>query len=381
MNIITKMITRTLFSELEKRLFQGKAIILLGSRQTGKTTLIQALMENRDSHVLLNCDEALVRQQLEDANLSELRRIAGKNRFVFIDEAQRVKNIGLVLKLFTDQIPDVQLLVSGSSALELANEINEPLTGRKWEYRLFPISWQEFSNHLGYLEAQKQLELRLIFGMYPDVINHPGDEEEVLSQLNDSYLYKDLLAYKGIRKPEILEKLLRALALQIGNEISYNELSKIVQVDKNTVSSYIDLLEKVFIVFRLPAFSRNMRKEISRGRKIYFYDNGVRNAVISNFNSLELRTDKGALWENFLISERIKALHYHRKHRNHFFWRTTDQREIDFIEESGGKVYGYEFKWSPDAKVRLSRAFQKKYEAKMKVIHRRNFHDFVCGTE
>ncbi|MEX1130385.1 MAG: ATP-binding protein [Candidatus Woykebacteria bacterium] len=371
------MIERTVQAEIKARLFKGKAIIVLGSRQTGKTTLLRDIAEKHKPYLLLNCDEAIVRERLQDASKSELQRIVGNNKLVFIDEAQRVKNIGLVLKIITDQMSDVQLLVSGSSSFELTNEINEPLTGRKWEYQLYPISWNELSNDKGYLDSLSQLEHRLIYGMYPDVINHVGDEEEVLNQLSDSYLYKDLLAYKGIRKPDILEKLLRALALQVGSEVSYNELSRLLQIDKNTVSSYIELLEKVFVIFRLPAFSNNMRKEIRKPKKIYFYDNGIRNSIISNYQPFQLRTDKGALWENFLISERIKHLDYKRDRRNHFFWRTTDQQEIDLVEEKSGLIKGYEFKWSTSSKVRIPASFKKKYKAEVDVIHKDNFYDFV----
>ena len=296
------------------------------------------LLENQKDIVHLNCDEPVVRESLTDANLADLKRAIGKNKIVFIDEAQRVKNIGLTLKLITDNIREAQLIVTGSSSLDLANEINEPLTGRKWEFQLFPISWGEYVSYRGFLKAKSELNQRIIYGMYPDVINHPGDENEVLLQLSDSYLYKDLLAFKGIRKPDLLEKLLQALALQIGNEVSYNELSNMLQVDKNTVSRYIDLLEKTFVIFSIPSFSKNMRKEISKGKKIYFYDTGIRNAVISNFNSLELRTDKGALWENFLMSERLKSLRYAGKRAKMHFWRTTDQREIDYVETEADSI-------------------------------------------
>jgi len=371
------MIRRTLQSEIEEKLFKGKAIIVLGARQTGKTTLLKNIAEQLAPYTLLNCDEPIVRERLGNANLAELKRITGSNRVVFIDEAQRVPNIGVTLKLITDQLPDIQLLVSGSSSLELASEINEPLTGRKWEYRLYPVSWKEYSDHTGYLPAQGELEHRLIFGMYPDVINHPEDEEERLLQLSDSYLYKDLLGYEGIRKPDILENLLKALALQLGSEVSYNELARTLQIDKNTVSNYIDLLEKVFVVFRLPAFSRNMRKEITRGKKIYFYDNGIRNAVLSNFQKFSLRSDRGALWENFLISERKKTLHYNKKRVNHYFWRTTDQREIDLIEERPDGIRAYEFKWNQRSKTRIPKSFIKKYNTNVEVIHSENYVEFL----
>lgn len=371
------MIGRELRESIEKRLFKGKAIVLIGARQTGKTTLIHQMLEGQKDVIHLNCDEPVVREALTDANLPEIMRVISQNKVVFIDEAQRVKNIGLTLKLITDNIKEVQLIVTGSSSLDLANEINEPLTGRKWEYQLFPISWREYVKYRGYLKAKSELNQRILYGMYPDVINHPGDEYDVLMQLSDSYLYKDLLALKGIRKPDLLEKLLQALALQIGNEVSYNELSKLLRVDKNTVARYIDLLEKTFVIFSVPSFSKNMRKEISKGKKIYFYDCGIRNAVISNFNSLELRTDKGALWENFLFSERLKSLRYSGSRAKMFFWRTTDQREIDYIETGSGSVKAWEMKWNPKAKTKTFSSFKETYGTDIKIVTPDNFNDFL----
>lgn len=373
----TDMIKRKLTKSIEKKLFKGKAIVLTGARQTGKTTLVRKILEGQKHVVHLNCDEPAVREALTDANLPDLKRVVGQNRVVFIDEAQRVKNIGLTLKLIIDNIQETQLIVTGSSSLDLANEINEPLTGRKWEYQLYPVSWAEYVDYHGYLKAKSDINQRILYGMYPDVLNHPGDEYDVLMQLSDSYLYKDLLALKGIRKPDLLEKLLQALALQIGNEVSYNELSKLLLVDKNTVARYIDLLEKTFVIFSVPSFSRNMRKEISKGKKIYFYDCGIRNAVISNFNNLELRTDKGALWENFLFSERLKTLKYSAKRAKMHFWRTTDQREIDYIETESGSIRAWEMKWNPNAKTRKVSSFEDTYGTDIKIVTMNNFSDFL----
>jgi len=371
------MIDRELRQSIENKLFKGKAIIITGARQTGKTTLVHRVLDDQNNIVHLNCDEPVVRESLTNTNLADLQRVIGQNKIVFIDEAQRVKNIGLTLKLITDNIKEVQLIVTGSSSLDLANEINEPLTGRKWEFQLFPISWGEYVAYRGFLKAKSELNQRIIYGMYPDVINHPGDENEVLLQLSDSYLYKDLLAFKGIRKPDLLEKLLQALSLQIGSEVSYNELSKLLQVDKNTVAKYIDLLEKTFVVFSVPSFSKNMRKEISKGKKIYFYDCGIRNAVISNFNNLELRTDKGPLWENFLMSERLKSLRYAGKRAKMHFWRTTDQREIDYIETEAESVRAWEMKWNPNAKTKTVSAFEKSYKTDIEILTPDNFSDFL----
>ncbi len=372
------MIKRTLTNEIAKR--KGKAVVVLGPRQTGKTTLLTDIANSLGVYLLIDCDDIIARRVLEDANTEELRQLIGNHKVVFIDEAQRVTNIGVTLKIITDRFKDVQLLVSGSSALELANKINEPLTGRKWEYQLFPISWQELSNHYGYLPSVQQLENRLIYGMYPEVVTNPGNEKIILKNLTSSYLYKDLLSYSGIRKPEIIERLLQALALQIGNEISYNELSNTLQIDKNTVRSYMDLLEKAFIIFRLNPLSRNVRNEISTNRKVYFYDNGVRNALIANFNPLELRNDTGALWENFLVCERMKLISYEQQFVNTFFWRTKQQQEIDYIEEFDGQMNAYEFKWGKSAKYNFSNTFVKSYpNCKTQVVSRDNFHQFLTA--
>lgn len=376
------MIPRQLESLINKRIGTGKAIIIIGPRQTGKTTLMSKIAREQGDYLLLDGDDFTVRSNLESANTETLQQIIGSNNVILIDEAQRIKNIGLVLKIIIDQLKPGLLMVSGSSSLELANEINEPLTGRKWEYMLFPISWQELEEHKGYLVAQQQLENRLVYGFYPEIINNPGDEQSILKQLTSSYLYKDLLSYKGIKKPEVIEKLLRALALQIGSEVSYNELSGLVQVDKNTIQSYIDLLEKAFVIFRLQPLSRNIRNEISTSRKIYFYDNGVRNALISNFNPLHMRSDTGPIWENFLISERRKLLEYNQIHCNTYFWRTSYQQEIDYIEESGGKLNAFEFKWNPGKLARFSKSFLSAYDTGVSMtINRENFREFVKHTK
>ncbi|MBE9511150.1 MAG: ATP-binding protein [Bacteroidetes bacterium] len=298
-------------------------------------------------------------------------------KIVFVDEVQRISGTGLTLKIITDQFKDVQLLVSGSSSFDLSNKLNEPLTGRKWEYELFPISWEEYENHHGFIVSEQQIENRLLYGFYPEVLNNPGDEKEVLKQLVNSYLYRDILAYSDIRKPEVLEKLVQSLALQIGNEVSYNELAQIVGVDKNTISKYIDILQQEYVIFKLGSYSKNLRNEIKRNKKIYFYDNGVRNMVLGNFNSLDLRQDKGALWENFLISERKKQNIYKNSFAKMFFWRTKQQQEVDLVEEKEGILTGFEFKWNAKKNARLPKTFIEAYNANAEIIDKHNFREFV----
>ncbi len=376
------MILRSLSHTIQEKLFQGKALIILGARQTGKTTLIRQFYQKyQPQAIFLNCDEPLVREQLTNVGSTPLKQWLGDSQIIFIDEAQRVKNIGLTLKLIADQMPEQQLIVTGSSSLDIASEINEPLTGRKFEYFLYPIAYSELVAYRGRLEARSELERRIRYGMYPEVVLHAGQEEERLRQLASSYLYKDLLAYKDIRKPALLEKLLQALALQIGNEVSYPELGSLLGVDKLTVENYVQLLEQAFIIFRLHPLSRNLRNELNKKRKIYFWDTGIRNALISDFRSLNLRNDTGALWENFLISERLKANHYRQHYANYYFWRTHQQQEIDFVEEYEGGFYAYEIKWKADKPVRFPKTFTQAYPgSKTKGITPKNFEEFVGYT-
>jgi len=370
------MYIRTLSDTIENKIGKGKALILIGPRQVGKTTLIKSLIKDK-KHLFLDADDPTVRSILNKPNTEQIKSIIGTNKIIFIDEAQRISGIGLTLKIITDQFKDVQLFVSGSSAFDLSSELNEPLTGRKWEYELYPISWEEFENNHGYLVSEQQIENRILYGFYPDVLNNPGEEKDILKQLVNSYLYRDILAYSNIRKPEVLEKLVQALALQIGSEVNYNELAQIVGVDKNTISNYIDILQKGYVIFKLNSFSRNLRNEIKKNKKIYFYDNGVRNMVLGNFNSLELRQDTGALWENFLISERLKQNSYKNRYTKMYFWRTKQQQEVDLVEENNGIITGFEFKWNAKKKLRLPRTFVNEYNATEKIIDRNNFREFV----
>lgn len=373
---IYRMITRSVQSRIESKIGKGKAIIIVGPRQVGKTTLIKKFLAEED-YQFFDGDDPTIRNILDTPNTETIRRLIGNKKIVFIDEGQRINGIGLTLKIIIDQFKDIQLWVSGSSSFTLFDKLNEPLTGRKWEYELFPISWEEYENHFGYLRAEQQLETRLLFGFYPDVINYPGDEIEVLQNLVNSYLYRDLLAYADIRKPEVLDNLVQALALQVGSEVNYNELSQLIGVDRNTVIKYIDILEKGYVIFRLKSYSRNVRNEIKKGRKIYFYDNGIRNTIIGNFDELKLRVDRGALWENFLVSERIKQNKYKLTLARPYFWRTTQQQEIDYVEERSQQLQAFEFKWNPRKKVKLPKTFTDNYKADSLVVTRDNFRKFV----
>ena len=373
------MINRTIKPHVESKLFRGKALILFGPRQVGKTTLVTSLLSGKEKVIYLNGDEADVRTLLTNTTSSMLKTIIGDNKIVFIDEAQRIENIGITLKLFTDQIKEVQVIASGSSAFELANRINEPLTGRKYEFHLYPLSFGEMVSHHGLLEEKRLLTHRLIYGYYPEIVTSPGEENELLKLLADSYLYKDLLALNSINKPALLEKILKALALQIGSEVSFHELGQLVGADNQTIERYIELLEKAFVVFRLPTLSRNVRNELKKAKKIYFYDNGIRNAIINNFTIVENRTDIGGLWENFIISERVKFLANNNLVRDKFFWRTTQQQEIDYVEELEGKFSAFEFKWNTKkASTKFPKTFTANYPIeKTLVVTPANIEEFV----
>ncbi|MCC5940643.1 MAG: ATP-binding protein [Balneolaceae bacterium] len=372
------MIKRQLQEMVEERLFSGKAIVLIGARQVGKTTLVKTVLETRKTEIrFFDGDDPTVRRLLDEPNTEQIRQMIGEAETVFIDEAQRLPNIGLTAKIITDQFKDKQLILSGSSAFELNSSIQEPLTGRKWTYSLFPVSWKEWQDHLGYLKAEQDLENRLIYGFYPDVLNHTTRQGDILDELVDSYLYKDILNYAGIRKPDMIQKLVQAISYQVGQEVVYKEIGDLISLDPKTVSHYIDILEQAFVVFRLPAFSKNLRNEIKKNKKIYFFDNGVRNAVIHDYDPFVNRTDKGALWENFLISERLKQLKYARRKAGMFFWRTKQQQEVDYVEVRGKEISGYEFKWNPKKNIRFPKTFTKNYSQNIHGIHRDNFRNFV----
>ncbi len=374
------MIKRSISNQVQKRMDDKKVIIILGPRQVGKTTLLKN--EFADQQALwLNGDDLDVRTHLSNPTSTYLSHIIGKASIVIIDEAQRIENIGLTLKILHDSIPNIKVIATGSSSFELANKINEPLTGRKWEFNLWPISFGEMISHHSFLTESRLLEHRLIYGWYPEVINNPGQEIEILNQLSDSYLYKDILTWEDIKKPHKLEALVQALAFQIGQQVSYNELAKTVGLNNETITRYIDLLEKAFIVFRLPSFSRNLRNELKKSRKIYFYDVGIRNSVIKNWNPVNLRADIGSLWENFLIVERMKYKSYHNLYTNDYFWRTSAQQEIDFIEDYKGVIHAYEFKWNLKKTGKFSKSFRDAYpEHKLMIVNPNNYIDFITGN-
>ena len=372
------MVPRILSEKIRNQLFKGKAIILFGSRQTGKTSLLHELFPAKDDIVWLNGDDLEVQGIVSQINTAQWRTIMADKKVLVIDEAQMIENIGLRMKLVTDQLKDVQLVATGSSAFELANRLNEPLTGRKWEHHLYPLSFAEMANHNGLIEERSLLNHRLIYGYYPEVVTSPGNERNVLKNLTDSYLYKDILTFGGIKKSNKLTSLLQAIAFQLGSQVSYSELANTVGMDSKTVESYIDLLEKSYIIFRLPSFSRNMRNELKHSRKIYFYDNGVRNAIISNFLPVMSRTDTGALWENFAVSERIKHNEYYDHWCNRYFWRTHKQKEIDYIEEYDGVLHAYEFKYNPRKSTKIPKDFAAAYpDATFKEVTPANIEEFL----
>lgn len=372
------MINREIHNSILVDFKRKKVIVLLGARQVGKTTLLEELSSKEKKCLFLNCDNLDDKLLLEEKTSTELKLLLSPYEIIFIDEAQRVKNIGLTIKMIGDLKLAGQVLVTGSSSLDMANEINEPATGRIIEYQLFPFSLSELATHTSKREEQRLLGQRMIYGLYPEVINEPADAKRTLITLTNNYLYKDLFTYKGMKKPDILQKLVRALALQLGSEVSYNELSNLLGVDKETIENYINLLEKCFVVFRLDSFNRNLRNEIKKGKKVYFYDNGVRNAVISNFAPLELRNDVGALWENLMISERVKRNSYSKNFATQYFWRTHDQKEIDLVEDQDGVLTTFEFKWNTKSKASLPKSFTEAYPNSIfKVITPDDFWEFV----
>lgn len=376
------MISRTLETPIANDFRKHKVIVLLGARQVGKTTLLKHLSDKYSKVLSLNCDNLDDKTLLENRSSTELANMLEAYDLILIDEAQRVSGIGLTLKIIGDLKMNNQVIVTGSSSLDIADKINEPATGRLIEYNLYPLSLEELSAYTSVREESRLLSHRMVYGLYPEIVTDPADAKRTLIHLTNNYLYKDLLSFRGIKKPDTLQNLVRALALQLGNEVSYNELSNMIGIDKETVENYINLLEKCFVIFRLSSFSRNMRNEIKKGKKIYFYDNGIRNAVISNFAPLELRNDTGALWENFMISERIKHNSYNNRFAQLYFWRTHDQSEIDLVEEEDGELRAFEFKWNPAKKSRMPKSFANAYgNIEYNVVTPQNHWDFVLPNK
>jgi predicted AAA+ superfamily ATPase len=373
------MVERLLEQNILKHWDDPKAVIILGPRQSGKTTLVNSIARMKKMPMQFwSGDDFSIRSMLGSISIATLNTVIGGSKIIIIDEAQRIENIGLCIKMLIDHFPGVKVMATGSSAFELANRLNEPMTGRKWEYLLLPFSFKEMVGENGIVNEQSLMEQRMVYGYYPDVVNNPGQEKEILKQLADSYLYKDILLMERVNKTERLEKLVQALAFQVGNEVSYHELGQFTGLDNQTVEKYIDLLEKAFVVFRIGSLSRNLRNELKKSRKIYFFDNGLRNAIINAFNPLSLRADTGQLWENFMMSERLKYLKTHDVWCSRFFWRTTAQQEIDYVEESDGKTYGYEFKRNPNIKKSFPKAFLNAYPgSETKYITPDSFYPFL----
>jgi len=376
------LISRILTDQVKKALEPKRVVILYGPRQVGKTTLLEQLTKqlNNVQFLKVDGDQLRYRRVLSSENLDELKEFIGDNKLLIIDEAQRVENIGLNLKIIVDNLPQLKILVIGSASLELANKLTEPLTGRKKVFQLYPVSYEEAEEWLGKFETRENLEKLLIYGSFPKVLTlqNKKEREDYLSTLISSYLYRDILDFGGIKKADKIVDLLRLLAFQIGQEVVISELASNLALDRKTVEKYLDLLQKSFVIRKVRGFSRNLRKEIAKTDRYYFYDNGVRNALIENYNDLKLRNDKGQLWENFLFIERLKYLENSGQRANHYFWRTYDQKEIDLIEERQGKIYGYEFKWQGKIKSSTKKEFMENYEnSEISTITAENFTDFI----
>jgi predicted AAA+ superfamily ATPase len=376
-----EVIKRHAQSQLVKWIGRRKVIILTGARQVGKTTLFTTMLGEKQGLLWLNADETHVRERLQILSVENFKGIIGKNTWVVIDEIQRIPNAGLMLKLLIDNFKDVQFLAIGSSALDIAENIFEPLTGRHLLFHLHSLMLAEMYNNLSAFEIEQKIPFHLVYGCYPDVYNNPSDAAILLKNLANQYLYKDVLVWKDIRKPQLLDKLLQLLAHQIGSEVSIAELANQLKVKSETVESYIDLLEKSFVVYRMPAFSNNPRKEISKMHKIFFWDNGIRNAIIDNFDDTSIRTDAGKLWENFIITERMKWLAWNNPSTKSYFWRNYNQSEVDYLEVNKKQITAYEMKWNTAKKHKLTAAFTNTYpEAQTEIITPINFASF-CGVK
>ena len=372
-------IQRILDSKVRSLLGNGKAIVIMGARQVGKSTLLDTVFKDYEDVLWMTGDDLDVQELFSQMTSTRLKALLGNAKTLIIDEAQRIPDIGLRLKLITDQIKEVQVIATGSSSFELASKVNESLAGRKHEFRMFPFSFSEMVSHTNLLEELRLIPHRMIYGYYPEVVCNPGSESAILKELADSFLYKDILSLDNINKPDKIVRLLKALAFQIGSQVSYNEVGQLVGLDSKTVERYIDILEKSYIIFRLGSFSRNLRNELKQSRKVYFWDLGIRNMLIGNLAQVENRPDAGALWENFIIAERLKRNSYAGSIAQYWFWRTQQQKEIDYLEEENGQLNAFEFKWSDKkAGIHIPESFAKAYpNASFCVITPKNVDEFL----
>ena len=375
-------IKRKIEDHLKHLIKANKVLILYGARRVGKTELLKKLLkETSEPYLFLNGEDSSVKDILSIRTVENYKRLLGDNRFLVIDEAQSIPEIGKILKLMVDEIKGIKIIVTGSSVFDLENQLGEPLVGRKIEQQLFPLSQMEFNPTENLIETKARLEERLILGSYPELQQYSGWDEKVnyLKSLVDSYLIRDILSFERLKKPEKIINLLRLVAFQIGQEVSLNELGNQLGIDKNTVERYLNILTKVFVLYKVDSYSKNPRKEISKSSRWYFYDNGIRNVLIANTNSLNYRNDIGQLWENYMVSERLKYQSYNGELVNNYFWRTYSQQEIDWLEECNGKIYGFEFKWNPNkARKKPPPAWTRFYpEAGFTCIHPNNYLDFI----
>ena len=373
---------RAVLEEFHRKLLPNKILILLGARRVGKTDLIKNYLKSIPSEIYLhlNGEDKNNANLLKERTVVNYKRLLANVNLLVIDEAQNIPDIGMILKLIVDSIDGIKIIATGSSVFDLSNKLGEPLVGRKNTIYLFPLSQIEFAEKENYQQTTENLEQRLIFGSYPELEQYPDWEskQDYIGEIINSYLLKDILNFEGIKHSNKIYDLLRLIAFQIGHEVSLSELAIQLQISKNTVANYLDLLSKVFVLYKVDGFSRNLRKEIVKSSRWYFYDNGIRNGIINNFNKIENRNDIGGLWENYLTSERIKKQHYKKIRTNNYFWRTYDQQELDWLEEKADNLAGFEFKWNENRKSKIPTAFAKTYpEATFEVINKQNYLDFI----
>jgi predicted AAA+ superfamily ATPase len=373
-------INRELAIRIQNKLQPGKVLMVLGARRVGKTVLVNELLnELGEPFLYLNGEDINVHDQLANRSVEHYKQIIGSSQLLYIDEAQKIPEIGLKLKLMIDEIKDLKIIISGSSSFDINKNVGEPLTGRKYTFHLFPLSENEYNQSETKINKSEKVKERLVFGNYPELLHLPDkeDKRDYLNEMISSYLLKDILVYEDIKNSQKIFNLLRLIAFQIGGEVSLQELGKQLGISKNTVEKYLDLLSEVFILHKVEGFSRNLRKEITKNSRWYFLDNGIRNAVIANFNSLEARNDVGMLWENYIISERLKFQEYRRISSNNYFWRTYDQQEIDWVEERDGSLFGYELKWKKSTAKTPSKWKNGYPDASFQVINQDNFSEWL----